>query len=224
MRYCVFVVLLLATHSIVLTMDGQEEQQKTAAKTAQKKKASKRKRDTQEVDSQEPLKANAQEVAIQNLLMMAVACKRIDLVIRALAQGADPNVCTEGDYSPLTLAVSHNNVPMVRSLLMCKAEVNAYDKRENAQTPLQMAAIFAGTSMVETLLQCGASPNFHQKDDFSPLAYAVFKLKEDVAQCLVNKEADVQVATKQLGDGITNEERQLLRRVTLHVKEQKSAK
>ncbi len=98
------------------------------------------------------------EIAIsyQSSLLNAVHSGNVDAVKEQIANGADVNSVAEGT-SVLHLAVSTNNVEIVRLLLSAGANPNITD--EEKQTPLMMLYSDANMEIFNLLLHSGAKVN-----------------------------------------------------------------
>jgi ankyrin repeat protein len=75
-----------------------------------------------------------------------------------LKQGANPGALTADGQTPLLLAVTADNAPIVSLLLKAKADVNYQRAAGTGETALHRAAGRGSSEIVSTLLQGGADP------------------------------------------------------------------
>ncbi|KAH8826768.1 ankyrin repeat-containing domain protein [Flagelloscypha sp. PMI_526] len=113
----------------------------------------------------------------------------LDLVSLFLDKGADVNG-RKGKTSPLGIACTENNVPLVKLLISSGADINedlAFPRRD---LPLQIACRKGNLALVKLLLEFGANPNAICSGP-PPLRLACTQGQHDIVQCLLEKEARV---------------------------------
>ncbi|MCK4345558.1 MAG: ankyrin repeat domain-containing protein [Bacteroidales bacterium] len=96
----------------------------------------------------------------------------------------------EGD-SPLTWAVTTDNIKIARYLIKQGAEINSSNK--DGRTPLHWAAIRATKDMAELLIENGADINSLDYDKHTPLHNAGTRGNVEVAKLLVEKGVDLEI-------------------------------
>ncbi|RNA16100.1 26S proteasome non-ATPase regulatory subunit 10 [Brachionus plicatilis] len=85
-----------------------------------------------------------------NVLHEAANKNRLDIVVRLIEKGADPNLFNSMHITPLTIAIGHKNKPIVELLLENGACANLPDKKGN--TSLHAACSLADQAIVACLL------------------------------------------------------------------------
>ena len=93
--------------------------------------------------------------------------------------------------SPLTWAVTTNNIEIARYLIKQGAEINA--SNQDGRTPIHWVVIRAGADMAELLIENGADINIVDYDKHTPLHNAGTRGNVEVAKLLVEKGADLEI-------------------------------
>ncbi|CAG0903091.1 unnamed protein product, partial [Cyprideis torosa] len=138
--------------------------------------------ETAELLIQKGAEVNAKDRRGKTPLFVAIENNRHSVVEVLLANGADPNIASEDERSPLHQAESAETAEL---LIQKGAEVNAQDER--GKTPLFVATDWNRHSVVEVLLANGADPNIASEDERSPLHQAV---SAETAELLIQKGAE----------------------------------
>jgi ankyrin repeat protein len=141
-------------------------------------------------------------------LIFAVANFRLSVVEILLAANADPNAVTEGQESPLFIAVRNLDSPLanhyrdagleidsiglliIERLIKFGADLNFQDK--NGATPLNFASIHGNFSAADLLLFYGADIDKKSRDGSTPLMSAIWSGYANVADLLVQNGANLE--------------------------------
>ena len=75
-----------------------------------------------------------------------------------LADGADPSIFDDLNYTPLHYAVKHDHHDMVSLLLTYGADVNAHNESRIGNTSIREMASNCSLAMAKLLLDAGADP------------------------------------------------------------------
>jgi len=102
----------------------------------------------------------------------------IDKAMRALEQGADPNVKGPDGYTPLHIAAHENYSELAKVLIKYGAKVDLKDRYGN--TPLHVAAYRGHLNVASLLLKHGADPCITNKDGDIHLVTARKRRAEEV--------------------------------------------
>ena len=128
----------------------------------------------------------------RTLLHAAAAAGDITIVELLLQFGADPNIRTSGDRTPLYCLANECRVPagaaVVRALVRAGAGVNACVGVKQC-TALHMAARRGNVEVAEALLDCGAAIDARDSKGDTPLQRAVNCRRSDVAALLRSRRA-----------------------------------
>ena len=126
-------------------------------------------------------------------LHKAVHCGYYGTVKLLLDAGADVDSRPkEVDITPLALAVTRNDVKMVRALLDAKATVEVVD--QYGWTPLSAAVASNYFKITQMLLNAGADPNDAKHKKNFPLFEATMKGRAEIASALLIAGADPNAA------------------------------
>ena len=135
-------------------------------------------------------------------------------VIELLAQGADVNKKDEKGYGPLHYASQESHEAIVQTLFNNFADVN--ETTDKSDTPLHLACVSSRSSkginkisettaplhlqlakcdcsrenIIELLIECGANIDEKNKNESTPLHYAVKKRKKAIVQLLLQRGAN----------------------------------
>lgn len=110
-------------------------------------------------------------------LFAAIDQHDVQLVVKLLSEGADPNsqLTHPPGWRPLGAAIEElefgGSIDIVRLLLLHGAEVNA-PYVNSKLTPLHAAMFLENLEVIELLLKAGADPNALSDEDRSPLRFA----------------------------------------------------
>ncbi len=163
-----------------------------------------RQQDGQEVRSllKEKLNVNSTEADGTTALMWAVYWDDLEVVKLLIQSGANVNVLNDVGVTPLILASENRSTVIVEVLL--KAGANPNVAMWSGKTPLMTAARIGVTEIVELLLAHGADINHQEPRLTSICAYVGHSfLHIEVAQVLIEHEADISAKTIKLKDEVT---------------------
>lgn len=118
-------------------------------------------------------------------LQTAAAHNRVEIVGILLRHGADPNIRTQENRTPLLTAAYHGNTEVVRLLIEAGADVNVAETRFGF-TPLIHAAWKGHADIVTLLLETGADRNARISDGRSAADLAYGNGHTEVVQQLRN--------------------------------------
>ena len=104
---------------------------------------------------------------LQNTLQTAIRTNNRSNVLKAIAEGANPNVPANDGGTPLSTAAFHGRLAMTRLLLEKGAKPSTANRDGNS--PLHVAAFMGRTEMVKLLLAKGADVNQRNKSDDTPV-------------------------------------------------------
>ncbi|ETW07752.1 hypothetical protein H310_02194 [Aphanomyces invadans] len=126
-------------------------------------------------------------------LHLSIAQNLERIALRLMDVGKTPmNVCTKGGIAALHLAVTVENLNLVRALQHHNAMIDIMD--DNGQTPLLTAALLNHTECIRFLLDCGADAGCQNKEGHAPLHYlASYCTDPDTFQLFFDKDVDVNV-------------------------------
>jgi hypothetical protein len=127
-------------------------------------------------------------LAYQSPLLNAASYDDLDGVREYLAKGVNANTQERGDTA-LHIAVSRNNIEMVRVLLDAGANPNIRDEGKN--TALLMLNEECTVEMIKLLLDAGAKVNVKDEEGMRPLMIAAEFESSEVLQVLLNAGAKV---------------------------------
>ena len=118
----------------------------------------------------------------------------VSIVHLLLMYGADANDQDDDNETPLHLASHYGKLAIGRLLLTFGANANAENIR--GQTPLHVLSLWPWRSgdefhLVGILVDGGAEVNARDKDDETPMHIAFRNNRLDIAQCLLNRGADI---------------------------------
>ena len=116
-----------------------------------------------------PLQPGIQE-ELDNYLMLAASSGQVPAINWLLEHGAEIEVKTDENATPLMLAVANNNTDAVLALLQHKPDVNV--RTLYSETPLLAAAKNGNIDVAEALIRDSADINFADKYGATPLHYA----------------------------------------------------
>lgn len=149
--------------------------------------------------------ANACDAEGDCALAVAVGCGWAEGARLLLEHGAHPEGSPARDGTPLLMALTMDDLPMVRLLLDAGAVGDAQAWRD---TPLTIAAGHGALEIVRLLLERGASPDGPNAAGETPLSFAIVGGHAQVVALLLERGADVNLPV----DG----EPPLLRAVGMH--------
>lgn len=111
-----------------------------------------------------------------NLLMMAIEKKYIQLAQTAISSGANVNFVDSYSYTPLYTAISQNDKEMVTLLLKNEANPNTRCKNflSESESPVEYAISLDRYNIATSLLLYGANPNTLNKHNV-PIIFAATK-------------------------------------------------
>ena len=128
-------------------------------------------------------------------LLYAVDKGHVDAATLLLKKGANPNERNHAtDDTLLMYAAKKGNNDIIKVLITHGADVNASNKK-NGHTPLTHAITQGHTDTIALLLDHGADPNFRNALGWSPLIHAVIAQKPAAAMLLLDRRADIGLAT-----------------------------
>lgn len=127
-------------------------------------------------------------------LSVAAEAGDMDLVLRLLELGADPNAQGDHDRTPLHLAAYEGHVEITRVLLASGADPNIRGTDED--TPLHMAVYADHISPTELLLAAGADPNAMDTFGYRPVHRAANNRSMGIMGMLLKAGADPNLATE----------------------------
>jgi ankyrin repeat protein len=107
----------------------------------------------------------------ESALSTAASFNKIIIVELLLARGANPNVATDRNETPLQIAAYNGNVEIVRMLIEAGAKVDAADTQYGF-TALASAARNGHVGVIRLLLNAGADPSRKIVDGRTPLDLA----------------------------------------------------
>jgi ankyrin repeat protein len=107
----------------------------------------------------------------------------------ALEHGDDPNRFDDEGRTPLSVAVQHDSVEVVKTLLAGHARVDRIDS--TGKPPLFWAAEIADSGIIRILLDAGARVDQTSKDGMTPLMAAARAGDPGATLTLLNAGADV---------------------------------
>jgi ankyrin repeat protein len=125
----------------------------------------------------------------KSLLTMAAEVGDCEIVRVLLAKGADMNMPTGHQYTPLSQAVVSDNIECVQLLLRLGANVN-HGGREN-DTALLAAVHYWRNDIAIHLLECGADVNLMNTSGVSPLYAAALQGNTSMFGTLLEYGADI---------------------------------
>lgn len=110
---------------------------------------------------------------LDGMLFKTIKEKKYKDAIELINYGADVNEKDAEGKTPLHWAVFHDNLPLVRQLLLAGADVSAITKVE-LQTPLFYAVKYASKDVYDLLKAVGADENFSDVNNQSPKYYTYY--------------------------------------------------
>jgi len=115
-------------------------------------------------------------------------------VMKALRNGANPNMAVEDGISVLHLACASGDTTTARLLLLYGADANSLDAL--GLTPLHRACRKGRADSARLLLDAGADPNARGKDNRTPLHHACYRDHPEIARLLLDHGADPGIRDK----------------------------
>jgi hypothetical protein len=114
-------------------------------------------------------------------LQIATVYRRVGLIKFFIDKGADPNIGTEQNGTPLMIAtrVPRPSIPVIEVLLDNGAKINSKD--EYGRTPLHLAAAGRDVETVRFLISRGADVNYLDFENKKPVDYAT---RPDIKEAL----------------------------------------
>lgn len=141
-------------------------------------------------------KSMSDEEALKSCLDNNDAKGAIKAAKRLIASGADVNIRTTRDFTPLHIAAGTDDIEFAKILISKGADINA--KIDNGETPLNFATCCSGhkdsTEMIELLLKHGANINSNSKLQ-SPLMGACLYSYYNMVKYLVENGADINLTS-----------------------------
>jgi ankyrin repeat protein len=131
---------------------------------------------------------------------MIKACEdgSLDIVKVLVDAGANINLKSKGEFSPLLYAVENKRKPIVEYLV--SKGVNIDEKNGHlGNTALIKACEFGSLDIAKVLVDAGANINLKSKAGFTPLFYAVQKNHKPVVEYLISKGVNVDEKNGQEG-------------------------
>lgn len=130
---------------------------------------------------------------LPEILREAIDDDDVEGVRAALAAGADPNLCSIADSTPLWRAIG-KNADITALLLAAKADPNR--TVESGLTPLHKAVRIRHFSAAEFLLEGGANPNLRASGNATALHVAFnMDLRDETAERVTFLATQMQVST-----------------------------
>jgi ankyrin repeat protein len=129
-------------------------------------------------------------------LICAVIGNYVDIVYLLLANGADVNLATHHEVTPLQHACRIGNPEIVKLLLKAGADVNhpGYEKFDGS--PLTTAAAYGYKEIVSILLEAGADPNMTDQKGQTALVAAAKNNNIEIVRVLLKAGADPSIKDK----------------------------
>ena len=127
-------------------------------------------------------------------LHSSVGSGHADVVRVLLESGADPNVTTKQDRTPLHYVKGRSDIVRLLTAHCTTACLNARD--EVGSTALCRAATLGHVEVVSSLLEAGASINLANASGMSPLHLACYEGLKDVAMLLLKAGSSEDVVNK----------------------------
>jgi len=123
-----------------------------------------------------------------NALIHAINKKSLLMVECLIKNKIDVN---RGDirYTPLALAITYRNMPIIKYLVTHGADVNNQGIGGCCNTPLVHAICFENIELVKYLVDHGANVNQPGKDSMKPLTYAKTRNNQEIIDYLIEKNA-----------------------------------
>jgi len=134
----------------------------------------------------------------QTLKVLSESMKADDItkICELITAGADVNVITKYNFTPLMIASQEGHVDIVRLLLETKANANA-KKMDNGITSLFIASQKGHIEIVKLLLKAKADVNTARNtDDVTPLLMALQKGHTEIIKMLLKAKADIHIPEK----------------------------
>ena len=151
---------------------------------------------------------NAKDKNGFSALELAATFARADVVEVLIESGADVNIRSEArGRTPIFAFVDEDTtvpnreaqlLPIVKTLIAAKADVNAKDNMGN--TPLHLAAIVGYSTIAEALISAGADVNAQDQSKFTPLHFASLSGRLKILEMLLKAGADVKLRTDEEND------------------------
>lgn len=133
---------------------------------------------------------------LQEQLVDAVLSGDVALAALVIEAGGEPSLYNdENDNSPLSLAITRDDLAMVQLFLDSGA---TFEWPEFLYSELQTAASFAGADVTQALLDAGANPDGVEGNIGAPLAFAAYAGNTEVVGVLLDAGANPNVV---LDDG-----------------------
>lgn len=118
-------------------------------------------------------------------------------VLPLLAEyGGNVNIATKEGNTPLTLWISSESAPALRTLLTLGAKVDHRDKRGLCALHYAAAVVPSGEVAVKVLLVGGADPTLKDRRGYTPLHFAAGSCARESIQLLLAAGADINAVSK----------------------------
>src|SRR3954452_15891268 len=140
-----------------------------------------------------PLSAQKQQ-QLDDALLDATEDKKIEIVKKLLAQGADPNARDEHCVTPLMISAEYFDTAIAESLIDAGADVNARDLV--GWTALLTASDAGNMPAFNLFLAHKANVNQADNDRWTPLVAAVLGSRLDAVQALLAAGAKIRIQDK----------------------------
>jgi ankyrin repeat protein len=143
-------------------------------------------------------------------LQLAVSQGDAVCALDALTRGADHETPDFGGWTPLQLAVSAENIELVKLLLQWKANVNVETNQAVGRTtPLTIALKTKNLALIGVLIDGGASLTTFDKKGWLPIHWAALVSDRETAELLLQRGSPV--------DSYTREEKAFSGRPASHI-------
>ena len=125
------------------------------------------------------------DFSVDRLLREASINGDVDLINRAIANGADVNNKSKSGLTPLYAAATRRNKKAVEVLIRNGADINS--RGFGNQTSLHKLAYYGHRDMIEFLINNGADVNAKDESGYTPLYHAA----DNIIELLVSNGADI---------------------------------
>ena len=116
----------------------------------------------------------------------------VDGVRAVVESGVDIHQVDLSGYQPIHYAARRPNLPILKYLVSCGADVEAVSQNKIQETPLLMAVEGGDLELVHTLVSAGANINGVNAGGFTPLHYAVQRDQLLILVYLLHNHADTE--------------------------------
>jgi ankyrin repeat protein len=123
-------------------------------------------------------------------LMWAIDGQNVRMAEYLLAKGADVNIHDSWGNSPLILAASKDNLPLVK-LLVLKGAAVTYRRKPGSRSAIFEAVQNGNISIVELLTQYGEDPKTKDSNGWTLLMWAVHACRPNLVGYFLDKGIDV---------------------------------